>query len=659
MLLPLATAFASFTTASAHIGYGGRDFGSFSGSENRAVFIDTQTIAGAHGWADATDADWGDSHKGRFFRFKLLTPATITIKAEAFVNTNGVAGLKPAFSVYAGLAHLSPAQPDHDGAPITVAYLDSIPGVQEGALKTLENWQIGNEDSVVPYDFETMMSKFVYVGHAADGTSANFGSAAGIQGDGTQDGVVQKAFDLPAGDYSIFVGGADYATVDTATYGTKVTLSVGPDPGSGVTPVTPGMEGVPYKWEVELEAEDEEELITHVGAWSWEDNSLFQPGQPSVGWTHTSAWAAIELKALSHLNIQMARQEGVPWPAADNANRVAGTASMYPSFTIWKNWDKDGDQLHTYDNRGNPAWAEKLEFIGYVDNSTQTSSSRGFNLPAGEYTIVFGSNSPATTSERQGFKATLTTSSPVQPVALKGDAVPELTGVTFKAMASPTMNDSDKVAFVATLEGADVTKLNDTAIIADVGATQLKLVAREGDEDPVSGSVFTFFGDPVTDNHDNVLFFAKLKASRTEGVGGANDSGLWRYDVARQKLEIMAREGEAAGTEDGATFKSFSSVVLDTGGGAFVAKLNIRGRVNAGNDTGVWLFTESGFKILLAREGKPFTVATDDVRIVKTLTILEPAPIVKGAGRSTNALGGRVLSLTFKDGTSGIFHIAP
>jgi hypothetical protein len=661
-LLTLATAIISLTSASAHINYTGRTFGSFSGSDNKAVVISNQAISGSHGWADATDEDWGDSHRSRLFRFTLLTAATVTIKVEAWDDGGTKLGtLKPAFSIYSGLAHLPPAGPDHDAAAVTVAYLDSVPGTQEGALRTLTNWDLGNDDSAEPFDFQAMLSHFIYMGHAADGTPANFGAAAGIQGDGVLDGSVQKAFDLPAGEYTLVVGGADYNMIDTLTYGAKVTVSVGPNPGSGVAPIDPSPAGVPYKWMVTLDSEDTEELVAHVGAWSWEDDSLFNAGnnEPPVGWTHTSAWAAVTLTYASHLTVQMQRQEGVPWPSPTDANRVASTASMFPSFTIWQQWDEDGDQLDTYNNRGNVEWAEKLVFIGFVDNSTETASQRAFNLPAGKYTIVFGSNAPATDTLRQGFKATLSTAPIAQQVALSEGAVPGLAGVTFKALGSPTMNDEEQIAFVAKLGGTGVTRETDTAILSDTGATPLLVVVREGETDSATGGVFTYLGDPVTDNSDNVLFLGKLKLG-TGGINANNDMGLWRYTAASDSLHLVAREGAvASGVDDGAAFKSFPSIVVDSAGGAFVAKLAIRGRVTPANDEGVWLFNDGGFVTLLARKGKPFAVAPGDVRIVKSLHFLTPVPTVKGVGRSTNALGGRVLSLTFKNGTSGIFHIAP
>jgi hypothetical protein len=207
--------------ALAHIGYTGRNFGTFVADGSEApVTITIGNLSGAFGWADGTDGDFGDSHRLRAFRFKLTNPGTVKLKVQGVVVGAAPALPYPAFSLYRGLAHIAPDAADHDGSPITVAYLSTLGGVQpkEGAFNALTDWKIGNEDVYnIPGDpmsgiaVPASLSSFAYFGHAADGTAANYGSAPGIRGDGLADGVVEKTFLLPAGDYSIFIGGADYA----------------------------------------------------------------------------------------------------------------------------------------------------------------------------------------------------------------------------------------------------------------------------------------------------------------------------------------------------------------------------------------------------------------------------------------------------------------
>lgn len=198
--------------------------------------------------------------------------------------------------------------------------------------------------------------------------------------------------------YQIFalVAGLHAAAVPAVQAGT-ITLG---DP-------VPGTFGIPYRASVFLGGIDSANFVRHVGAWSWEDNSLFDAGagEPPVGWTHTSDWFALTLDAPAIFTLRVERQEGVQV----NATTTAGTASMFPSFSLWSGQDNDGDEFHTYNNRGAVEWAEDLTYIGHVDNSTETFAELSWSLPAGQYTLVLGSNAPATDPARQGYSATFST----------------------------------------------------------------------------------------------------------------------------------------------------------------------------------------------------------------------------------------------------------
>ena len=230
--------------ASAHIGYTGRNFGTLEVG-GAAVVIGNQTISSSFGWADATDTDWGDSHRGRFFRFTLNSTASVIITVSRNHLGNQTAGngtansFLPAVSLYSGLAQrgknegvqqgetFRQEQAAHDGAALSVS---SRPGGTEGSFRALVDWSIANDptyttagDSNSGILIPARLASFTYIGHAADGTAANFGNAPGIEGDGTADGFLTATFlDLPPGDYSFFVGGADYnsQTVQVGTFPT-------------------------------------------------------------------------------------------------------------------------------------------------------------------------------------------------------------------------------------------------------------------------------------------------------------------------------------------------------------------------------------------------------------------------------------------------------
>ena len=295
----------SFHQAEAHISYSGRDFGTVTTGST----ISGQAVSSSFGWADATDLNWGDSHRTRVYRFTLSAPTSVTVTAQrqnlaigtaAGQQTGGHDVLLPGFSLYAGLSHTtSPLA--HDSSSLSVewlrqqfgtagvaeAYTDANanavwdPGEaftdtnangvwdsanlggsgKEGSFNALGNWSIGNSTTnwpTVPADPRTdSLRSFTYVGHAADGTTANYGTfgTATIGGDGVADGTVSQTFlNLASGDYSLLVGGAGYAAQATETmtfgatntsyptYGVSVTVAPLPEP-TGVVLVVVGLAG--------------------------------------------------------------------------------------------------------------------------------------------------------------------------------------------------------------------------------------------------------------------------------------------------------------------------------------------------------------------------------------------------------------------------------
>lgn len=236
-------------TASAHIGYTNRNLGTFevvgttviaSGNNgtltnsgtSASVTITNQNVAGESGWAAGTDVRYGDSHDLRAFRFTLATPAVVTINVVGLDYVSGPINFSslehPAFSLYEGLAHLPPDALDHDSSAISVLWMESLVGAGnfDGTFNALGDWKIGSDDGLTFAD----LSSFGYVGNAADGTPANYGAAAGIQGDGLADGSVTATFYLEAGDYTLFVGGGNFGGTSTSSFGFQTTLTVVPEP---------------------------------------------------------------------------------------------------------------------------------------------------------------------------------------------------------------------------------------------------------------------------------------------------------------------------------------------------------------------------------------------------------------------------------------------
>lgn len=220
--------------AQAHIGYSGRDLGSFTGLETRSNTIGNQAVTGNFGWVDASDASLGDSHKGRAFRFHLDNSAwiSLSVSANAGATATSVGGLLPGVSIYSGLAAIAPfatsqtalpSSADHDGSEASLAWRTDYalktfgPGsdytATDGSWNAVGDWKIGG-DGDLPGDF-TQLSTFKY-------------AISGWDQDG--DGSVVVQGQLAAGDYTVFVGGTDMANKTSAnatlTYGMTTSLTV-------------------------------------------------------------------------------------------------------------------------------------------------------------------------------------------------------------------------------------------------------------------------------------------------------------------------------------------------------------------------------------------------------------------------------------------------
>ena len=228
------------SSGQSHISYVARDFGALDPTSPQVVVISSQRVTSDFGWASGTDANLEDSHKLRAFKFSMARSGDVQIRVEGISFVSGSnsysALLRPAFSVYQGLAHESPAAAeDYEDSVISTRYNDTTYGAGNwlGSFRALNDWKIGNDDGETFAD----LSSFTYVGNGADGSAANYGVAAGIFGDGIADGMVVQTLSLNPGSYSLFVGGAQYYGLmnsggGTGSYGFSVTLTTIPEPSA-------------------------------------------------------------------------------------------------------------------------------------------------------------------------------------------------------------------------------------------------------------------------------------------------------------------------------------------------------------------------------------------------------------------------------------------
>lgn len=206
----------------------------------------------------------------------------------------------------------------------------------------------------------------------------------------------------------------------------EASIVLGTDPQAG---------GIGYRWTVTAGASDFASITRHVGAWAWQDSSLFGSGEPPVGWTHNSDWVAFKLEVDAYVTLRLTSAEDVPLAPSGTAGN-----NLYPGMTIYSGWDNDVapqafadanndgfpiDNWHSYVNRDDIEWAEDTQYFSHLEpNGTHVVEATLF-MPAGDYTIAIGGKSISTEAEpRQGYEATFTTS----PVPEPGSALAALLG---------------------------------------------------------------------------------------------------------------------------------------------------------------------------------------------------------------------------------------
>jgi MYXO-CTERM domain-containing protein len=203
--------------------------------------------------------------------------------------------------------------------------------------------------------------------------------------------------------------------------------------------------GIAYAYQLTLGGSDSGQQSSHVGAWSWEDQGIAPAG--GEGWTHTSNWFALTLTQDSVLTLTIERDPTVPFVGSGNVGGFAAVDSMFPSFTLWRNWDNDlmtpeaaadlgyPDPLaahdhHVFANTGAVLWAEDLTYITHTANTTLESITASLPLTAGQYSVVIGSDAPSAESPpRQGYRALFSTSSIPEPGSAALAVLAALAGV--------------------------------------------------------------------------------------------------------------------------------------------------------------------------------------------------------------------------------------
>ena len=242
-------------------------------------------------------------------------------------------------------------------------------------------------------------------------------------------------------------------------------------------------------------------------------------------------------------------------------------------------------------------------------------------------------------------------------VALTGQPVPNLPGITFTAYGNPALNSLGHTAFLATVAGSGVTRANNSAIWADEGTVPKVCVARTGMPAPgANGAAFGVFCDPVYNNNDRVAFAATLTGT---GMTRTTDIGIWS-DYPNGFLSMVAKQGEQApGCAANAVFTAFPEIVLpDQGGVVFLGNLGNgsgTGPITSANNQGIWAVNTSGELQLIVQKGAFHPVTG---KLITGLYFLPVIPYDAGQTRGFDqATGDIVYRAAFRDGSSGIFTV--
>jgi hypothetical protein len=303
-----------------------------------------------------------------------------------------------------------------------------------------------------------------------------------------------------------------------------------------------------------------------------------------------------------------------------------------------------------------------IESFTFLPTETYVNGqTRGF-APARGYLAATATYTDKTTG-------IIKVTAPATPLAVvtKGDSAND-GGATFSTFGSPAINDSDDVAFAATLTGATKTTASGIWVDSgtDLGGGMPELVARTGSPSPDAGGVtigptFLTLGDPVLNANDAMAFRGTLTVGSGEATA-ATASGLWCDSTG--VLSLVARQGaQAPGCATGVVFSGFTELALDDvngatqqGGVIFLATLSGTG-ATAANNTAIFSQDSSGTLQLIVRTG--------DVLNGKTITALSFLPaeaatnaLVAGQGRSVSSASGDLLyNATFSDKSQAIFNV--
>lgn len=222
-------------------------------------------------------------------------------------------------------------------------------------------------------------------------------------------------------------------------------------------------------------------------------------------------------------------------------------------------------------------------------------------------------------------------------------------------------NARGHTAFLARLAGPGVDDDSDRAIFAERGEGELRVIARAGEPAPVDeGVVFgRGFWDPVINNRDDVVFAANLAGPDID----LNNRSAVFVDVHGEDLRMVARQGDMEPLGSGDHFSFFETGLhwpVLNGRGQVAFKTTLDGpSVDQSNDLGFFAEDVDGNLHRVVREGDLLDVNDDpeitDLRTISELQFLARSGNGDGLPSGFNDRGELAFNAVFTDGSSGIF----
>jgi hypothetical protein len=280
-------------------------------------------------------------------------------------------------------------------------------------------------------------------------------------------------------------------------------------------------------------------------------------------------------------------------------------------------------------------------------------------------------------SRNDGALLKYTPSSGLSVVARKGDPVPGAPGNFYNDLGAGVtaagMNNAGKVAFVGSLRDAAVGgAASGRAFFTDTTGT-LTMVARTGNPmPPIAGANGAEFSgvnwgtvfDTALINHNGTVVFHNYGMTGA-GVTQTNGDAIFKMDSTGTFTKVV-RLGDAApavSTTGGlVTYNTIQGSPAFNALGQVVFSCLLSstdGGVNGltGNNIGLFAVDARGGVQLVAQKATAFTVAPGDVRAVQSIGGINASGGEDGRATSLNNNGVLVFSLSFTNGTSGVFTV--